>query len=99
MWPLFGVGDGHWTDSRDLVLIGDAAHAMLPFAAQGAVMAIEDAYDLAGMVNTMPVGAALVTLNRFDARVSPGSAPAAISTALPITRGAPCALRAMWSLR
>lgn len=60
LWPLFGVGDGHWTDSRDLVLIGDAAHAMLPFAAQGAVMAIEDAYDLAGMVNTMPVGAALV---------------------------------------
>ncbi|MCD2176004.1 FAD-dependent monooxygenase [Rhizobium sp. C4] len=59
-WPLFGVGDGHWTDSRDLVLIGDAAHAMLPFAAQGAVMAIEDAYDLAGMVSSMPIGAALV---------------------------------------
>lgn len=59
-WPLFGVGDGHWTDGRDLVLIGDAAHAMLPFAAQGAVMAIEDAYDLAGMVASMPLGAALV---------------------------------------
>ncbi|HWU60494.1 MAG TPA: FAD-dependent monooxygenase [Ensifer sp.] len=63
-WPLFGVSDGHWTDSRDLVLIGDAAHAMLPFAAQGAVMAIEDAHDLAGMVCAMPVGAALV---RFEA--------------------------------
>ncbi len=63
-WPLFGVSDGHWTDGRDLVLIGDAAHAMLPFAAQGAVMAIEDAYDLAGMVTSMPVGAALV---RYEA--------------------------------
>lgn len=63
-WPLFGVGDGHWTDSRDLVLIGDAAHAMLPFAAQGAVMAIEDAYDLAAMVTSMPLGAALV---RYEA--------------------------------
>lgn len=63
-WPLFGVSDGHWTDSRDLVLIGDAAHAMLPFAAQGAVMAIEDAYDLASMVSSMPVGAALV---RYEA--------------------------------
>jgi salicylate hydroxylase len=29
------------------VLIGDAAHAMMPFAAQGAAMAIEDAFILA----------------------------------------------------
>ncbi|MCD2176934.1 FAD-dependent monooxygenase [Rhizobium sp. C1] len=63
-WPLFGVSEGHWTDNRDVVLIGDAAHAMLPFAAQGAVMAIEDAYDLAAMVKSMPVGAALV---RYEA--------------------------------
>lgn len=63
-WPLFGVSDGHWTDNSDLVLIGDAAHAMLPFAAQGAVMAIEDAYDLAAMVKTMPIGAAVV---RYEA--------------------------------
>lgn len=63
-WPLFGVGEGHWTDNRDVVLIGDAAHAMLPFAAQGAVMAIEDAYDLAALVKSLPVGAALT---RFEA--------------------------------
>ncbi len=37
---------------------------MLPFAAQGAVMAIEDAYDLAAMVKSMPVGATLV---RYEA--------------------------------
>lgn len=49
-WPLFGVSDGRWTDGKDSVLIGDAAHAMTPFAAQGAAMAIEDAYELAGIV-------------------------------------------------
>lgn len=49
-WPLFGVTDGRWTDGRNRVLIGDAAHAMTPFAAQGAAMAIEDAYELAGIV-------------------------------------------------
>lgn len=63
-WPLFGVSDGHWTDNSNLVLVGDAAHAMLPFAAQGAVMAIEDAYDLAAMVRGMPIGAAVV---RYEA--------------------------------
>jgi salicylate hydroxylase len=49
-WPLFGVTEGRWTDNRGSVLIGDAAHAMTPFAAQGAAMAIEDAYELAGIV-------------------------------------------------
>ncbi|MBL0372967.1 FAD-dependent monooxygenase [Rhizobium sp. KVB221] len=48
-WPLFGVSEGRWTDGEKRVLIGDAAHAMTPFAAQGAAMAIEDAYELAGI--------------------------------------------------
>jgi salicylate hydroxylase len=51
-WPLFGVSEGRWTDGRSNVLIGDAAHAMTPFAAQGAAMAIEDAYELAGIVTS-----------------------------------------------
>lgn len=44
-WPLMTVGDDRrWVHGNSLLLIGDAAHAMLPFAAQGAAMAIEDAF-------------------------------------------------------
>jgi salicylate hydroxylase len=39
-----------WVDGR-AVLLGDACHPMLPFLAQGAVMAIEDAYVLARLVS------------------------------------------------
>jgi salicylate hydroxylase len=46
-WALFTVPEaGEWTDGAT-ALLGDAAHAMLPFAAQGAAMAIEDAAVLA----------------------------------------------------
>jgi salicylate hydroxylase len=46
-WALFTVtGLSDWTKGP-VALLGDAAHAMLPFAAQGAGMAIEDAAVLA----------------------------------------------------
>jgi salicylate hydroxylase len=46
-WALFTIPDnGEWSEGA-VTLLGDAAHAMLPFAAQGAGMAIEDAVVLA----------------------------------------------------
>lgn len=46
-WALCGVdASGPWSHGH-VALLGDAAHAMLPFMAQGAAMAIEDAAILA----------------------------------------------------
>jgi 2-polyprenyl-6-methoxyphenol hydroxylase-like FAD-dependent oxidoreductase len=46
-WALFTLPDGgEWSEGA-IALLGDAVHAMLPFAAQGAGMAIEDAAVLA----------------------------------------------------
>ncbi|MFT4120091.1 FAD-dependent monooxygenase [Bradyrhizobium sp.] len=46
-WALFGVPEGCGWSKGPIALLGDAVHAMLPFAAQGAGMAIEDAAVLA----------------------------------------------------
>ena len=46
-WALFDRPPlTHWTDGR-VALLGDSAHPMLPFLAQGAAMAVEDAWVLA----------------------------------------------------
>lgn len=46
-WALFDRDPlDRWTDGR-VTLLGDACHPMLPFMAQGAAMAIEDAWVLA----------------------------------------------------
>jgi salicylate hydroxylase len=45
-WPLASVQSQTWHKGR-VVMIGDAAHAMTPHAAQGGAMAIEDAAVLA----------------------------------------------------
>jgi len=50
-WPLFTVDTDKWSDGG-IGLIGDAAHAMVPFQAQGAAMAIEDAAVLAPLLMT-----------------------------------------------
>ncbi|MGV3490254.1 MAG: FAD-dependent monooxygenase [Devosia sp.] len=52
-WPLSTVETRTWTEGG-VGLIGDAAHAMMPFQAQGAVMAIEDAALLAPLLMTEP---------------------------------------------
>lgn len=63
-WPLYEASAGRWHNGKDVVLIGDAAHAMMPFAAQGAAMAIEDAFELAGMVASRPLPEALDLFER-----------------------------------
>jgi salicylate hydroxylase len=52
-WPLASVQSKNWHGKR-AVMIGDAAHAMTPHAAQGGAMAIEDAGVLAGCMKTAP---------------------------------------------
>ncbi len=52
-WALFTMPEGgHWSEGA-VTLLGDAAHAMLPFAAQGAGMAIEDAAVLASCLGAI----------------------------------------------
>lgn len=66
-WPVNEVdANAPWVEPAGLALIGDAAHAMGPYAAQGAVMAIEDAAALAAAVVARPddLAGALV---RFEA--------------------------------
>lgn len=64
-WALFTLPAGCEWNKGATALLGDAVHAMLPFAAQGAAMAIEDAAVLAktlseGQAETGPqVAAAL----------------------------------------
>ena len=52
-WPLATVSADNWFDGG-IGLIGDAAHAMVPFQAQGAAMGIEDAAILAPLLMTEP---------------------------------------------
>jgi salicylate hydroxylase len=55
VWPIHTVAfEREWTLGGAFALIGDAAHAMTPFAAQGAAMAIEDAATLAAALAAAP---------------------------------------------
>jgi salicylate hydroxylase len=64
-WALVAVDpSGPWVDGR-AALLGDAAHAMAPYLAQGAAMAIEDAAVLAQAIGATPdVQAALRAYER-----------------------------------
>ena len=53
-WPLFDRPQlSKWHEGR-AVLLGDACHPMLPFLAQGAAMAIEDAWALGACLSAEP---------------------------------------------
>lgn len=69
IWGLFRHNvAAHWQDGCR-ALIGDAAHPTLPFMAQGAVMAIEDAWVLAACLDREPDQTA--ALERFQALRQP----------------------------
>jgi salicylate hydroxylase len=54
-WPLTELAPlAHWTAGR-IALLGDAAHPMLPFLAQGAAQSIEDAMALAQALGQTPI--------------------------------------------
>lgn len=53
-WPIHTANPKPPWTAPGVALIGDAAHAMTPFAAQGAAMAIEDADTLAAFVAADP---------------------------------------------
>jgi salicylate hydroxylase len=54
-----------WAQGR-MALLGDAAHPMLPFMAQGAGMAIEDAVVLARHLEGVPMSDAAAALKRYE---------------------------------
>ena len=65
-WPLNAVDPaGSWHSAR-ILLIGDAAHGMEPFAAQGAAMAIEDGYAAGVCIGNQP-DAPAKSLSRYSA--------------------------------
>ena len=59
-----------WTEGR-VTLLGDAAHPMLPFFAQGAAQALEDAAVLADCLAGIAPAQAPQALQRYEARRRP----------------------------
>jgi salicylate hydroxylase len=65
-WALYDrLPLDHWTEGR-ITLLGDAAHAMLPFFAQGAAQAIEDAAVLAACLRSADQGSVPQALRRYE---------------------------------
>ncbi len=72
VWGLFRHQVApRWQDGR-MAILGDAAHPTLPFMAQGACMAIEDAWILAACLDATPDQAA--ALARYEALRKPRTA-------------------------
>ncbi len=68
-WALFDRQPlSQWVDGR-VVLLGDACHPTLPFQAQGAVMAIEDAYLLAKLAAEQPKNLPAALKEYFQVRL------------------------------
>lgn len=66
VWALFDRPPmPRWSAGR-VTLLGDAAHAMLPFMAQGAAQAIEDGATLATVLRGARAGEVGVALSRYE---------------------------------
>lgn len=66
-WAMFDRAPlERWTDGR-VTLLGDAAHAMLPFFAQGAAQAVEDAVVLAACLRSADSASIPDALQRYEA--------------------------------
>ncbi|MEM7329293.1 MAG: FAD-dependent monooxygenase [Pseudomonadota bacterium] len=67
-WALFDRAPlSQWSQGR-AVLLGDSCHPTLPFQAQGAVMAIEDAFLLAKLCSETPKDLPQALATYFDTR-------------------------------
>ena len=53
-WPVIESGIPVTIQKKNVVMVGDAAHGMLPYMAQGANKALEDSYELANCVRKYP---------------------------------------------
>jgi salicylate hydroxylase len=70
LWGLFRHKvAATWTHPKGVAILGDAAHPTLPFLAQGASMALEDAWVLAEALATHDTPAAGLTA--YEARRKP----------------------------
>ncbi len=72
LWGLFRhpVAPRWHDDTGRLAILGDAAHPTLPFMAQGANMALEDAWTLAAQLRRKP-GNPAAALARYAAERAP----------------------------
>jgi salicylate hydroxylase len=65
-WALFDRAPlERWTAGR-VTLLGDAAHAMLPFLAQGAAQCVEDAVTLADCLKSAESDTVEAALKRYE---------------------------------
>ncbi|MGE0114037.1 MAG: FAD-dependent oxidoreductase [Steroidobacteraceae bacterium] len=61
---MFTVRSSRWTDARSTVLIGDAAHAIVPFHGQGMNCAFEDCVELDALMQQHDFGTACELLEQ-----------------------------------
>jgi salicylate hydroxylase len=73
-WGLYDRDPLEWWSVGRVTLLGDAAHAMLPFMAQGAVQGIEDAFVLARCLKETDQDAIPTMLARYETIRKPRAA-------------------------